>query len=326
MLKENDVVKVLSRLNISTRSTTNNEQSGLCPGHLKTTGRPDNTPSWSINEETGLHHCFSCGYKGNLLSLVCDILGYSSYDEAKEWLGTIGQMDLEEIISSMKSVGKYQYLPSPVPMSEARLAVFSHVPNEVLAVRGISGYAANIYKLRWEASNQRYIIPIRGEGGALLGWQEKGTTDRFFKNRPPGIKKANELFGLYEARTTLLTSPPVRRSVAIVVESPLDVVRLASLGAYQYGEFGVAVYGSNVSVEQIKHLRQFDRVMLALDNDEAGVACTKQAVELLLQYGIEFSYFNYDETDKKDIGDMSLEEIKWGREHAVHMAFGARYT
>jgi hypothetical protein len=63
--------------------------------HFARTGKADNSPSWWINLSTGMHICFSCGYKGNLLQLVCDVKDFHltwngvsvyDYDAAKEWL------------------------------------------------------------------------------------------------------------------------------------------------------------------------------------------------------------------------------------------------
>jgi DNA primase len=69
MYSEGAIEGVLLSLGIETVQR-NDELTGLCPMHLERTGREDSRPSWSMNAETGVHHCFSCGYKGTLVSLV----------------------------------------------------------------------------------------------------------------------------------------------------------------------------------------------------------------------------------------------------------------
>ena len=77
MYREGDVQKALLRLGIPT-DQRNSELMGICPMHLERTGREDHNPSWSINLETGVHHCFSCGYKGTLLTLVAEVQDFQT--------------------------------------------------------------------------------------------------------------------------------------------------------------------------------------------------------------------------------------------------------
>lgn len=68
-----------------------------------------------------------------------------------------------------------------------------------------------------------WIIPIWSPAGPLLGWQYKRLD--IVANWPKKVKKSETLFGLRELREI----PATAHAVAIV-ESPLDVVRLASAG------------------------------------------------------------------------------------------------
>lgn len=51
----------------------------LCPFH------DDNKPSLAVHKDSGIFKCWSCGAKGNIVSLIAKIEGVS-YDEAKEKL------------------------------------------------------------------------------------------------------------------------------------------------------------------------------------------------------------------------------------------------
>jgi DNA primase len=102
MYRDGDIEKVLLRLGVD-GSQRNREITGLCPMHLERVGRQDNNPSWSINTETGVHHCFSCGYKGILLGLIADVLELKTkfdrpdYEAAKAWLQQEIEVDFEEL-------------------------------------------------------------------------------------------------------------------------------------------------------------------------------------------------------------------------------------
>lgn len=299
------------------------EASAVCPMHLQRVGRVDHSPSWWINLETGKHICFSCHYKGSLLGLIADIKGFRKttwgipdtpdYDAAKVWLSTISDVTPEMLTEMLEShqmrIGS---LPKPFPMSESRLAIFVDPPQEALLSRDITAESAKAYGLLWEEATSRWIIPLRYPNGLLMGWQEKGTVDRYFKNRPAGIPMSKTFFGLNRIQIDL----PV-----YVVESPLDAVKLHALGY----EGAVAICGSSISDEQVKLLRPASRVYSALDNpaiDAAGKKGSYRLMEATRKYGIPLSLFNYGDTGKKDIGDMTAEQVEWGVEHTVSSLLG----
>ena len=97
----------------------------------------------------------------------------------------------------------------------------------------------------------------------------------------------------------------------VVVESPLDCLRLYSAGVAS----AVAICGSSPSEEQVKLLRASDRIICAFDNpklDAAGKKASEEIREFARKYGLNLSFFNYGDSGKKDPGDMTDEEIQWG--------------
>lgn len=311
-MRDGDVAKVLDRLGID-YNHRGHELLGNCPGHLKATGRQDQNPSWSINEDTGAHHCFSCGYKGSIFSLVADLLEFESLEEARQWIRNNAAIDLDLLSKELRELkGKNYYVPRPVPMSEARLAVFTAPPEWALKERGLTAEACVSYKVKWSEDLTAWITPIRDpEDFRLLGWQEKGQGTRYFKNRPTGLKKATTLFGIEKYADPSLNT-------MIVVESPLDVVRMASIGV----EGGVATFGASVSEEQVKLLRRAERLVIAMDNDEAGRKSSQAILKMLRKFGMEAWFFNYSKTSAKDIGDMTELEVEWGLLNSKHCVMG----
>ena len=297
---------VLISLDIEFVSNRGDEIQGFCPAHEARTGHKDNNPSWYINSETGMHICFSCQFKGGVVSLVSYIRGIS-YDDAKAWLngsGTELNKMLERAIKEKPPVfDELAYI------SEASLAAFVDVPDHALKKRGLTRTAADLYEIKWSTyrGHENWIVPIRdADSGNLLGWQEKGNVGRYFKNAPAGIPKSKTLFGVHQYVDGDL----------ILVESPLDVVRLASVGVTG----GVAAFGAYVSDEQIRLLveRAKGRVVIAMDNDSAGSAAASHVLTTLLSMEQEAWFFDYGDTGMKDVGGMSKLEILTGLADAAH--------
>lgn len=309
----NEMERVLERLNIEPVQTRGDEILALCPGHKEITGKEDHNPSWWINAETGAHICFSCGFKGNIWSLIAtvqglrDANGFLDYADAKDWLylsfdnisfgPAEDDQDDEPIFKEVQGMG------------ESRLALFTYPPASALKARGLTLESASKYQLLWDPNFGNWITVIREpRTNKLLGWQEKGFRHRYFKNYPPGVQKSTTLFGFNRYDGGRM----------IVVESPLDVVRLDSLGI----SGGVSTYGALISNTQLNLIREADEVVFALDNDEAGLAASKSMLEKSIQLGFEAWFFNYAHTEMKDVGAMSKSEVLTGLKNAKHNVHG----
>lgn len=318
MYREGDVESALLRLGIEVNQR-NSELLGLCPMHLERTGREDSRPSWSMNVETGVHHCFSCGYKGNLLTLVAELNEFTTswgrldFDLAKDWLRSTIEVDLEALAKQLEEArNSYVPIPVPVSMSEARLAVFDkEIPEWALDARGLTQDACTLHGVLWNKNKNSWITPIRNsQTFGLMGWQEKSQTERFFRNRPAGVQKSKTLFGL-----ELYTG-----GTMIVVESPLDAVKLTSLGY----SGAVSTFGASVSEEQIALMRHPDKLIFAFDNDPAGQRASLDMLERTRKAGMECWFASYAGIDHKDVGDMSKDLVELFIGSAKHSVFGER--
>lgn len=317
-----DVEAVLAALHVPI-DLHGHEAQGYCPMHKQRTGKEDNNPSWWVNLETGMHMCFSCNYKGNLLQLICDLnefyvkswgkdQGYD-YKAAEAWLATIAEIKPEKLLEILRSLPDYiAPTAKPLEMSEARLAVFVQPPTDQLVKRNLTENAANSYSLLWDTTKQAWILPLREPHlNKLMGWQEKGTVERTFFNRPAGLQKSKTLFGIENQQ----------EEQVIVVESPLDCVRIASAGI----SGAVATCGASVSEDQVKLLRYSDKVICAFDNpnfDKAGRKASEEMRIYARKYGLNLFFFNYGDSNKKDPGDLTDEEIHWGLENAKSYILG----
>lgn len=313
-----DVREVLETLRVEVVRERGPEILCYCPMHVKTVGKEDRNPSFWINSETGANLCFSCGWKGSVFSLVGNVQEFFDendnvdYEQVKQWLATLSEITVEELGNRLKKMPEYVALPQPVPMSEARLALFTEPPQWVLDKRHLSAEAAAKHEVLW--NKDRWIIVIRDPyTNELMGWQEKSETSKDFKNRPTGIKKSSTLFGVQH----------ILKERVIVVESPLDVVRLDTVGI----EGAVATFGAIVSDAQRKLLGKSDVVIAAFDNpsiDAAGKKACQDMLEMARKYGMELKFFNYNGSSAKDPGEMSEAEIMFGLQNAKDMIYGER--
>jgi hypothetical protein len=230
-----------------------------CPQHKKRTGKPDRNPSWSISAK-GLHYCFSCHYSGNLYTLIRDLMGVGaakSYRAEVETFGRSGEVDTKSAKAKAEGWVHSRKRVKEPGIPEVYLAMFNPVvPEWALTDRDISADAAEVYEVLWD-DEDAWILPFWHPTGHLIGWQVKNAHGRGFKNHPPGLAKGSTLFGYGVVE---------KESTIMVVESPLDAVKLFGLGYPS-----VALAGSKATKQQEALLGGFDRLVLALDNDAAGL-------------------------------------------------------
>jgi len=303
-----DYEKVLINLELTFVAQRGDELQGLCPMHKARTGKEDRNPSWWINTVTGVHYCFSCGYKGNIFTLVRDLKDMDYFD-AQDYVNEQKEISVDALLAKLRDLPKFVHPDDPVAMSEARLAVFTVPPEIELRKRYITAEATKTCGVLWDPKNSAWILPIRNpDDFTLWGWQEKGTVGRFFKNQPSGIKKSWTVFNVQN----------MNEDTVIVVESPLDVVRLETVGYTG----AISMMGAAVSSSQAKILRRSKHVLASYDKDDAGRQASEELRTYAHKYGIDLSFFNYRGIDAKDIGDMTEDQIHWGIKNARHMVEG----
>lgn len=285
-MTSDDLAELLSSLGVDIRRSDGKEITGRCPVHLKTTGKEDRSPSWSMNSSTGLWICFSCGARGTLSSLVSELTGDPDATYA---------VHKAIIDASLNATQTFKYEP---PIDWVRFGKFERVPDKVTRLKHLDPDLVWAHGVRWDTENKCWVIPIVSPMAELRGWQSKKVG--WVRNYPEGVKKSETLFGIerFSSRT------------AVLVESPLDVVRFAAVFNRPQA---LASFGAAVSDTQIRILSDYaDGVIIAMDNDEAGIASSKRLSKVLPNFRKGIRWFNYSDINAKDIGDMSDEEIELG--------------
>lgn len=296
MTTSGDLATMLSDLGVDIRRSEGKEITGRCPVHIKTVGKEDRSPSWSMNAETGLWICFSCGARGTLSMLVSELTG------EEDTLLLVHRMLIDSGINRLTSPKTHKPEPDVDWVSFGR---FTRVPERMLDRRCLDTTAAWRLGIRWDTEAKCWIIPIVSPLGELKGWQAKKTG--WFRNTPEGVIKSSTLFGIDRFRA----------KTAVIVESPLDVVRLASVVSDPQG---LATFGSFVSTEQMRLMASVaDGVIIAMDNDPAGWKANRHLQKNLPYFRDGVRWFNYKGINVKDIGEMSAREIKQGIDTASVM-------
>lgn len=288
---------VLRELGISYRDI-GEEAEALCPAH------DDRKPSWYCNLKTGVHHCFSCNFSGNLASLVSHVLGLT-YPESVIWVNS--RVGWARAAWWREDVKIRNYSPQSLrifeQMTEAEMALFTDPPEDKLKSKNITLESARLFGVKWNPAELTWIFPIRDPNtNELWGWQLKN--DRYFRGYPRGIRKSETLFGI---------SATEHDGTFVLVESPVDTVRLHAAGIRN----GISSFGVSVSAVQFSLiLRDTEHLVLALDNDRAGVSETARICRDVKSIS-DVRIFSYGDSEAKDPGEMTDKEIQEGMAHAI---------
>lgn len=304
VLMPDDLPTTLAEAGLTLGRVSDDEVWALCPAHLRRSGKEDTAPTnFSVNMDTGVSHCFACGYSAGLTSLIAMVLFDNDAWAASGWLAERGASLVDAIARvKRKNVAAKRMAGIALNDPDFEFVVFPEAPDYALEDRDLSRESAHVYRVRWDERSQNWVLPFIGENGRVVGWQTKGK--RRFVNYPTGLQKSDYLFGLDKTMGS---------SRAILVESPLDVLRLYTAG-YPYA---VSSYGSEVSDTQVSLLlRAFRHITLAMDNDEAGAKSTTSLLERL-GGRIPVNVLSYRHTAANDPGEMTDDEVVVAMDNAV---------
>jgi hypothetical protein len=288
-----DVAAILIDAGVRNVRQRGHEIEASCPLHVKYTGKPDLHASWSINDITYLHNCFSCPAKGTLTSLLVELLGSAPEDVAAE-------VRRQDFLSRMSRVTRAKDVPDPEEIAQSPLTEWAlehqldDVPSPLLKSRLLKRAAADAFGIRWDTLKKCWVLPVRSILGILMGaqYRQQGTV----LTLPEGMAKSTTLFGLSAMKSNYC---------AALVESPLDAVRL-----FQIGLPAVSSMGAFVSNDQCKLLaRNFTTVYVALDDDAAGRAATQQVLPRLRKAGCAAVPWIYGDDGAKDPGDVASDDL-----------------
>ena len=133
---------------------------------------------------------------------------------------------------------------------------------------------------RYDRFRDRMMFPIRNVKGECIGFGGRvlfeGTPKYLNSPETPVFSKGRELYGLFEARSSLR-----EYGYALVTEGYMDVVALAQLGFPN----AVATLGTACTAEHVQKLFRFtDSVVFSFDGDAAGRRAARKALDGAIPY------------------------------------------
>lgn len=255
---------------------SNNEIIHSCVLNFGLHKHGDQSPSASLNKDTLLYNCFTCG-GGTIIWLVQNVLDVSkneAINKIKNYSEVLRPIPVELFISKLDKLLKEHGTPKNllIPRYSERILDEWIQPSEYLLQRGVSyeiqkemktGILEPSYELD---KTTKELIPIRRNiiphfiNGDLVGWVSRRLDDTKNVAKYRNTRGFPRKYSLYNLNNI------TDNDHCYIVESPMSVLVLKSRGINDV----VASFGAQVADEQIKLLRKFDRVTVFFDGDKAG--------------------------------------------------------
>lgn len=291
------------------------EYSGRCPFH------DDSSPSFAVNAEKQVYHCFGCGASGGLISFV---MAYDRVDfiGAVESLAGLAGLDMPKTQEDPDAARRRQ-LFEVLETADARYRdALRHHAERATAVdylkgRGLTGQIAHRFGLGFAPSGWRFLLDQFGTDPEQLNrLRESGLTVTHSSGREYDRFRARIMFPIRDIRgrtigfggrvlddskPKYLNSPETmlfhkshtlyglyearqaNRTLdrVLVVEGYMDVVALAQHGI----SFAIATLGTALTSHHLDQLsRQTSQVIVCFDGDSAGLTAAKRAMTTMLPF------------------------------------------
>lgn len=247
----------------------------------------DQNPSACANIEKKQYICYTGAWAGDLFHLIAKMEGKETLADAlpviSQFLTGAVREDTASFTDELRALftrpsTEIAELPS---YHERVLEPWALVHPYIYEERGVSIEAASRLRIGFDERENRIVFPHFWRG-RLVGWQKRviparpswpGTVPDIPKYRNSGgFPKAETIYNLDRARAT-------GRSI-VVVESPMSVLKAASLGM----DTVVCTFGAKVTDHQVELLRDFDTVWVWFDRDTSGFAGERKIVEHLYRH------------------------------------------
>ncbi len=324
---KNDIVDV-----IGSYIDLNEKNKALCPFH------DDHNASLSVHPDKQIFKCFSCGESGNVISFVEKINGISFMDALKILADRAGiKLDVKETKKVNTRYDKYyeindtvnKYFKNNLISSAGKEAL------KYLSDRNIDKDIINEFNIGLATSNKlttilehkynikdlididiskeingkvydtfqnRIIFPIIDENNNVIAFSGRkyldsdikdNTIAKYSNSKETIIFKKSGVF--YNINNALLN---IKKSKEIVItEGFMDTIRMSSIGYKNV----VALMGTAFTKEHLDKILKYKcKVILNLDQDDAGVNATINIGETLIKNNIDTTVIVFDDYKDSD--------------------------
>jgi DNA primase len=294
---------------------------GRCPFH------DERTPSFSVNADRKLYHCFGCGVGGDLIKFIQETESLD-FVEAVEWLAERCRVPLEYEEASPEAEGRrarrdrlFDVLDSAARFFERQLweGHAGERSRAYLDERGLAPDALRTFRLGYSPGGnvvarkaaergysrdelaaaglinrrgndyfgERLIFPLSDTRGRVVGF---GARELPWIDYDINAKYVNSPEGELFRKSSLVYGLDHARSTIIKEDRAIIVEGYTDVIALHQSGFGVSVasMGTALTENQLTELRRFTRrIVLCFDSDLAGQEATLRGMELAVGHGFD---------------------------------------
>ena len=313
LIEATDIILVIgSRVKLASSGT---ERLGKCPFHKE---GQEKHPSFSVNQEKGLYHCFTCKAGGNVIDFLKEY-DHKTFREALEEMSKITGLEIPKTKQDKIKIRKKERI------KELNAEVMNHfIMNlskskkaiKYLKARGIDGKTAKQFSIGFANQSwddivkkfgtseteinkldkaglirkqrsksgyrdyfrKRIIFPIRNNRGSVLGFAGRAIDDTVPKYLN---SPETEIYKKKQLLYGMFESYKFLRSSneAIIVEGYTDVIALSKAGFRN----SLASAGTAITDAHIKNVFKFtDTITFCFDGDDPGKKAAQKACEICL--------------------------------------------
>ncbi len=259
-----DVSRLLRSLGIE-GTFQDGQWKALCPAHS------DSKPSWSIVDNLGgekntVHACWSCGFRGDAIGLVKEVLGLSTFSVARDWVIEHATGSPPPVFGTprMELVPRKAVLREPKGIQRGPLQEWAAAALEYIKTRSITTGQAARWSLGYALDGAlagRIFIPTKDAWGRLVSYTARtyvGSPMRYRMPKKDENPDAGAVFGEQHW--------PIKRRRVYVTEGAFNALAVERA----VGGVVAALSGSNLHMTQVMKLSTFSEVVVVTDPDLAG--------------------------------------------------------
>ncbi|MBP3539628.1 MAG: DNA primase [Oscillospiraceae bacterium] len=308
LAERNDIADVVSGyVRLSRKSGSN--LFGLCPFHS------EKTPSFSVSPDKQIYHCFGCGKGGGVINFIMEIENLS-FPEAVEFLAKRAGMELPEqaddqesrqrarMLALNRDAARYFHAQLSQPGGQAARDYIQRrqISPRMVTVFGLGSapdgwsglldamhakgytdfelFSAGLVRRGknggyYDTFRNRLMFPVIDVRGNVIGFSGRILSDGEpkYMNSPETrvFNKSRNLFALNLAKKS-------KSGYIILSEGNIDVVSLHQAGF----DSAVASLGTSLTAEQARLISRYtNQVIIAYDNDGAGIKAAQRAIGIL---------------------------------------------
>lgn len=312
----------------------------------------ERTPSFMVSPDKHVWYDFSSNKGGDIFSFVMAVEGLD-FKGALELLARKAGVDLSLYAGSDASLSKkkdtlYAILSVATQYFQQTLLKNDRAIEYVFKTRGIDKKTAVDFKIGFAPDTEkslinfltkkgynirdikdaglvnqrggdlfrsRMIIPLMDASGRVIGYTGRLIGDK--KNAPKYLNtpqtvlydKSRHVFGLDLAKQSIR-----QHDLSVLVEGNLDVV-----SSHQHGVANVvATAGTALTEQQLKILKRLSQtIVLAFDNDRAGLAATERTIPIAENIGVTLKVVQLPD-NAKDPDELIRQDVGAWKESIAH--------